>query len=67
MEKEAFREFLKERSRVRDVAQVALVSHDRTTKAPAGNKGGVVEGGVVEGGVNGGLVDIGGTKPTPEN
>ena len=59
-----FREFLKERARVRDAA---LVGPKGTTEAPAGNKGGVVEGGIVKGGVNRGLVDIGSTEPTPEN
>ena len=63
-EKEAFREFLKERARLRDPV---TVGPDGTTKAPANNEGNVVEGDVVEGGVNGSSVDIGGTEPTPEN
>ena len=70
-EKQAFREFLKERERARDAAQVEMVSPDRNTEAPAGNEGdvvegGVVKGGVVEGGLNGDSVIIGSTEPTTE-
>ena len=50
-EKEAFREFLKERAKVRDAVQAATVGPDGTTEAPANNEGNVVEGDVVEGGV----------------
>ena len=50
-EKEAFREFLKERAKARDVAQVATVGPDGTTEAPANNEGNMVEGDVVKGGV----------------
>ena len=66
-EKEAFREFLKERAKARDAAQVVTVSPDGTTEAPANNKGNVVEGDVVEGGVNGDSAVVGGTEPTPKN
>ena len=71
-EKEAFREFLKKRAKVRDAAQVATVGPDGTTEAPANNKGNVVEGdivegGVVEGGVSGDSAIVGSTEPTPEN
>ena len=66
-EKQAFREFLKERVRARDAVQAAMVGPDRNTEAPAGNEGDVVEGGVVEGGSNGDSVIIGSTEPTTEN
>ena len=71
-EKWVFREFLKERARLRDAAQAASVGPKGVTKAPANNEGnvvegGVVEGGVVEGGVNGDSVVIGGTEPSPKN
>ena len=72
MEKEAFREFLKERARLRDEAQVVMVSPDGTSEAPANNEGNVVEGdvaegGVAEGGVSGDSAVVGGTEPTPKN
>ena len=68
MEKEAFREFLKERVRLRDEVQAASVGPEGVTKAPADNKGNMVEGGgEVKGGANGDSATIGGTKPTPEN
>ena len=71
-EKEAFREFLKERAKARDAAQAATVGPDGTTEAPANNEGNVVEGdvvegGVAEGGVSGDSAVVGGTKATPEN
>ena len=66
-EKEAFREFLKERARLRDEVQAASVGPKGVTEAPANNEGNGVEGGVVDGGVNGGSVDIGSTEPTPED
>ena len=62
-EKEVFREFLKERARLRDEAQVASVGPEGVTEAPANNEGDGAEGSVVEGG----SVDIGGTESTPEN
>ena len=70
--KEAFREFLKERARVRDVVQVVTVSPEGTTEAPADNEGsvaaeGVVEGSVAIGGANEGSVDIGSAKPASES
>ena len=72
VEKEAFREFLRERPRVRDVVQMASVSPKRTTEARADNKGsvaveGVVEGGVADWGANGDLVDISSAEPAPES
>ena len=71
-EKQVFREFLKERAKVRDAVQVVTVGPDRTTEAPANNDGNVVEGdivkgGVAEGGVNRDSAIVGGTEPTPEN
>ena len=62
-EKEVFREFLKERVRLRDEVQAASVRPKGVTKAPANNEGNGAEGSVVEGG----SVDIGSTEPTPEN
>ena len=71
-EKQVFREFLKERARLRDVVQAALVRPKGVTEAPANNEGNVVEGdivegGVAEGGVNGDSAVVGGTEPIPEN
>ena len=71
-EKEVFREFLKERAKARDAAQVAMVGPNGTTKAPANNKGNmvegdIVEGGVAEGGVNRDSAVVGSTESTPEN
>ena len=43
-EKQVFREFLKERVRVRDAAQAVSVGPKGTTKAPADNEGSVVRG-----------------------
>ena len=65
-EKEVFREFLRERARVREVVQAVLVSPKGTTEAPADNKGSIV-GGVVKGGVYGDSVVIGGAEPAPKN
>ena len=63
-EKEAFREFLKERARLRDEAQAASVRPEGVTEAPADDEGNVVE---VEGGTNGDSAVISGTEPTPIN
>ena len=63
-EKEAFREFLKERARLRDEAQAASVGPEGVTEAPADDEGNVVE---VEGGTNGDSAVNSGTEPTPEN
>ena len=60
-EKEAIREFLRERARAKDVVQAASVSSEGTTEAPASNKGSMAEGGVV-----GGSVTVGSTEPVPE-
>ena len=46
-----FREFLKERARVRDMVQAVSVGPKGTTEAPADNKGSVAVEGVVEGSV----------------
>jgi hypothetical protein len=61
-EKEAFREFLRKRARVREVALVGLKG---TTEAPVDNEGSIVWG-VVKGGVNGDLVIIGSAELTPK-
>ena len=63
-EKEAFREFLKERARLRDAVQAALVGPEGVTEAPANDEGNVVE---VEGGVSGDSAVGGSTEPIPEN
>ena len=63
VEEEVFREYLRVRVRAKDVAQVALVGSKGTTKAPANDKGNVVEGGAIEGG----LVIIGSTELAPKN
>ena len=49
-EKEVFREFLRERVRVRDAAQVVSVSPEGTTEVPESNERPVVVEEVVDGG-----------------
>ena len=70
VEEEVFREYLRERVRIKDAVQVVLVGPEGTIEAPANNEGNVVEGGVVGGivrGVIGGSVTVSGAKPAPEN